>query len=138
MLWLMRFQGGNVCLLHSMQGYLDLSNLKELYKDDPDFSNELISPTNLFLVQEGYLFKGNKLCVPKSSIRELLVREAHGGALARHFGVNKTYDILGEHFYWPKMLKDVQDVIARCATCQMSKSSFTKWLYTPLPVPTQP
>ncbi|XP_074277528.1 uncharacterized protein LOC141601157 [Silene latifolia] len=83
---------------------LGFEHLKELYKDDPDFSNELISPINLFSVQEGYLFKGNKLCVPKSSIRELLVREAHGGALAGHFGVNTTYDILGEHFYWTKML----------------------------------
>ncbi|XP_074297106.1 uncharacterized protein LOC141627785 [Silene latifolia] len=88
------------CLLVALDArLLGFEQLKELYKDDPDFSNELISPTNFFSVQEGYLFKGNKLCIPKSSIRELLVREAHGGALAGHFGVNKTYDILGEHFY---------------------------------------
>lgn len=28
--------------------------------------------------------------------------------LMGHFGVAKTYDILCEHFYWPKMKRDVE------------------------------
>ncbi|XP_074303235.1 uncharacterized protein LOC141637674 [Silene latifolia] len=87
---------------------------------------------------DGYLFKGNRLCIPNGSIRELLIREAHGGAIAGHFGVNKTNDVLSEHFYWPKMSKDVQEIVAKCVVCQKAKSTFNKGLYTPLPVPTQP
>jgi hypothetical protein len=33
------------------------------------------------------------------SLRELLVREAHGGGLMGHFGVAKTLGILHEHFF---------------------------------------
>jgi len=46
----------------------------------------------------GYLFKDKRLCVPKSSMHELFIREAHKGSLMRHSGVAKTLDILHEHF----------------------------------------
>ena len=39
-------------------------------------------------------------CVPNSSLRELLVREAHGEGLIGHFGIAKTLDVLKEHFFW--------------------------------------
>jgi len=68
-----------------------------------------------YSVQGGYLFKGNKICIPRGSWRELLVREAHGGALAGHFGLKKTIDILKEHFYWLKMGGDVHNIILACS-----------------------
>ena len=90
-------------------------------------------------IQDGYLFKGTRLCVPKCGTRELLVREVHGGSLAGHYGENKTSMVLKEHYFWPSMDKDVQDLLRRCATCQIAKShSLPQGLYTPLPVPTLP
>ena len=67
-----------------------------------------------------------------------MVREAHGGALVGHFGLNKTIDILKEHFYWPKMRGDVHKIIIACSICHKAKSQFHQGLYTPLPVPIQP
>ena len=32
-----------------------------------------------FYKLDGYLFKENQLCIPKCSMRELLIKEAHGG-----------------------------------------------------------
>uniref|UniRef100_A0A2N9I9G7 Reverse transcriptase domain-containing protein n=1 Tax=Fagus sylvatica TaxID=28930 RepID=A0A2N9I9G7_FAGSY len=57
---------------------------------------------------DGYLFKENRLCVPNSSMRELLVLEAHGE----------------------------ERVCARCVTCRQAKSRVLPHdLYTPLPIP---
>jgi len=71
-------------------------------------------------------------------MRDFLVPDAHGGALASHFGLNNTIDILKEHFYWPQMGSDVHRVISACSICHKAKSQFHQGLYTPLPVPLQP
>ncbi|XP_073037004.1 uncharacterized protein [Primulina eburnea] len=87
----------------------------------------------------GFLFREDRLCIPKSSIRELLVREAHGGGLMGHFGVAKTLSCLHEHFYWPHMKRDVERVCEKCITCRQAKSrTQPHGLYTPLPVPSEP
>jgi len=88
-----------------------------------------------YIIKEGFLFKGNKLRVPTCPLRELLVREAHGGSLASYFGLNKTLDALREHFFWPKMGEDVHKVVSRCSICYKTKSQFHQGLYNPLPVP---
>ena len=71
-------------------------------------------------------------------MRELLVREAHGVALAGHFGLNKTINILKEYFYWPKMGSDVHKVVLACYICHKAKSKFHQDLDTPLSIPIQP
>ena len=79
------------------------------------------------------------MCIPRSSIRELLVREAHGSGLAGHFGISKTLSALQEHFYWPGMKSDVERICVRCATCKMAKSKVQPHgLYSLLPIPSQP
>ena len=52
-----------------------------------------------FFRHEGFLFWENKLCVSNFSLRELLVRESHGGGLMGHYGVAKALAVLQEHFY---------------------------------------
>ena len=92
-----------------------------------------------FYKHEGFLFRGNQICVPACSLRELLVRESHSGGLMSHFGVLKTLDILSEHFYWPRMRRDVERICSKCIACRKAKSkSMPHGLYTPLPVPTEP
>jgi len=39
------------------------------------------------------------MSAPAYLLRELFIREAHGGSLAGHFGMNKTLNILKEHFF---------------------------------------
>ena len=91
------------------------------------------------MIQEGFLFKGTLLCVPKCRTRELLIQEVHVGSLASVYGETKTLTILKEHYFWHGTHKDVQDLLKRCATCQVAKSHLLlQGLYTPLPILIQP
>jgi hypothetical protein len=123
--------------------FLGFEHIKELYKDDSDFANVYDDCETLafgmFYRLDGYLFKENHLCVPLSSMHELLVHEAHGGWLMGHFGVVKILDVLHEHFYWLKMKKDVQRICDKYITCRKAKSrTQPHGLYTPLLVPKEP
>ena len=122
---------------------LGFEHLKELYVDDADFANVYQACEHAafdkFYRHEGYLFRGKQLCILACSIRELLVRESHSGGLMGHFGVQKTLDMLSEHFYWPNMRRDMERVYAKCIACKQAKSrSMPHGLYTPLPVPSEP
>ncbi|KAK1648749.1 hypothetical protein QYE76_066554 [Lolium multiflorum] len=49
-------------------------------------------------------------------------KESHAGGLMGHFGREKTLLMLADHFYWPKMRRDVDRYVKRCITCNKSKS----------------
>jgi len=69
---------------------LGFEHLKGLCASDEDFREIFVvylkHPKDDFLIHDGYLFKGTRLCVPRSGTRELHVREVHGGSLAGHYG----------------------------------------------------
>ncbi|KAK1685859.1 hypothetical protein QYE76_046707 [Lolium multiflorum] len=48
--------------------------------------------------------------------------ESHAGGLMGHFGREKMLLMLADHFYWPKMRRDVDRYVKRCITCNKSKS----------------
>ena len=103
--------------------------LKELYGDDPEFS--VIwekcqgQPYQRFVMQNGFLFRDNRLCIPKCSLRESIIMEGHAGGLAGHFGVDKTVSWLNEQFYWPRMERDIARFVARCRACRIAKTRST-------------
>ena len=114
-----------------------------MYEHDSDFAQiftacEKEAFKNFHRVGD-YLFKERKLCVPQSSLRELLVREAHWVGLMGYFRVKRTLENLHEHFFWPKMKHDVEKIYDRCVACKKAKSKvLPHGLYTPLPVPNKP
>jgi hypothetical protein len=91
------------------------------------------------MVNDGFVFRANRLCIPIGSVHLLLMQEAHGGGLMGHFGAKKTEDILASHLFWPKMRRDVEWFVSRCTTYQKAKSRLNPHdLYIPLPVPSIP
>lgn len=61
-----------------------------------------------------------RLVLPKE-LRNQAIAECHDPPTCGHQGVLKTYRRLGQHFYWPKMRKDVATYVSRCHTCQCIK-----------------
>ena len=65
--------------------------LKNLYPEDPNFVeawNACKEPIAIgrtrwldYLVQDGMLFKDSQLCIPRSSMREKLIKEKHSGGM---------------------------------------------------------
>jgi hypothetical protein len=94
---------------------------------------------NKFVINDGYLFRANRLCIPVSFVHVLLLQEAHGGGFMGHFGVKKMEEVLATHFFWPKMRRDIEQFMTRCTTCQKAKSHLNLHvLYMPLSVSSTP
>ncbi|RDX80712.1 hypothetical protein CR513_38710, partial [Mucuna pruriens] len=88
--------------------------IKDLYLVNDDFREAYDLCVNLvnesFYRHDGFLFKEKRLHVPKSSIRELLVKEVREDDLMSHFRELKTYDIFHELFYWPHKRRDLHHI----------------------------
>jgi hypothetical protein len=99
-----------------------LETIKDQYVHDANFKDVLLhykdgKTWNKFIFNDGFVFRANKLCILASSIRLLLLQEAHGGGLMGHFGVKKTEDILAARFFWSKMRRDVVRFVAHFIPC---------------------
>ncbi|GJU74079.1 transposon ty3-I gag-pol polyprotein [Tanacetum coccineum] len=101
--------------------------LKDLYVSDDDFSeiwkqNETGIPGGLYLVQDGFLFFKDRLCIPQGSLREHLIQELHGGGLGGHLSRDKTIKLVEERYHWPQIKRDVHKFVKKCYICQTNKA----------------
>ncbi|GJR09796.1 RNA-directed DNA polymerase [Tanacetum coccineum] len=99
-------------LLSKMQvSVLGFEKIKDLYQEDVFFSKVINlcinGPYKEFIFQEGFLFYGNRLCIPDCSLRLEIIKETHKGGLGGHFGRDKTVSLLKDRFFWQKMMKDM-------------------------------
>jgi hypothetical protein len=128
---------------------LGFDNLRDMYAGDIDFTevyeaaeNPVLrdrSPWIDYMIQEGLLFRGNQLCIPKCSMRENLLKKKHSGGLAGHFGHDKTFVKLSESYFWLGMRVDVNRFVDICRVCQHSKGrKQNAGFYQPLPIPERP
>jgi hypothetical protein len=128
---------------------LGFDNLKDMYCDDTDFKKAYEACKNIvlrdrsqwteYIIQEGFLFKGNQLCIPKFSMRDNLLKEKHSGGLAGHFSHDKTFAQLKISYYWAGMRTEVIKFVNRCRICQHAKGKRQNTrLYQPFPIPERP
>ncbi|GJU44607.1 hypothetical protein Tco_1201873 [Tanacetum coccineum] len=85
----------NTTLLVSISSeVLGFDSIKELYANYEDYGNiwmelETKQHQGVFVLLDGYLFKGNHLCIPKTSLKSQLVKEIHAKGLSA-LGRDKT------------------------------------------------
>ena len=114
-----------------------LASIKEGYDSDP-FCQHL-AQTGALGAQfiNGLWYVRDQLVIPCTGhIHENLFQLAHN--TLRHFGMDKSYMVLRDSYYWPNMRTDLEkSYIPSCKACQCNKSWTTKapGPLHPLPVP---
>lgn len=129
----------------SFSGYeekISKGNLISEQHKDPDISclfartvdeSEVSSNPTCYFVKNGVLMRKwrppdisaedewaikYQVVIPEAYRVEILSM-AHETPLAGHLGVNKTYQKILNHFYWPNLKKDVDEFCRSCNTCQI-------------------
>lgn len=69
-------------------------HLPTCYENDPDFHTIWLkcssnSPPKDYHLLDGFLFCGNRLCIPQGSLREAIIMEANSNGLTAHLGRDK-------------------------------------------------
>ncbi|GKD11705.1 putative reverse transcriptase domain-containing protein [Tanacetum coccineum] len=68
-----------------------------------------------FFLHDGFLFKGNQLCIPDSSIRLQIIKDLHGEG---HVSRDRTLQLVQASYFWPTMRKKVDRYVRRYRVCQ--------------------
>ena len=113
---------------------------RDLLSSDPYFGpimNDVATRKRFdFLIHDGFLFKGNQLCIPDSSLHLRVIQELHNKG---HMGRDKTIKLVTDSYFWLTMRKEITKFVERCRICQVSKGTTTNAsLYMPLPILDQP
>jgi len=101
------------------------------------FHDHTLTPEYTF--RDGFLWFQDLLVLPNLDLQLDAFHRRHSAAVAGHFGLAKTLELLARDFHWPRMRHTVRRFIANCDTCSRAKSSrhapFGK--LHPLPVPAE-
>lgn len=80
-----------------------------------------------FTMQDGLLhrrnFSGDLAVVTPSRYRGTVITTCHDAPLAGHLGFARTYGLIKQRAFWPKMRQDVKKYVASCLSCQKRKIS---------------
>ncbi|KAB2623198.1 hypothetical protein D8674_025380 [Pyrus ussuriensis x Pyrus communis] len=124
----------------AMNLVLGFDSLRESLSVDPyfgsilrDVASGLLSD---FLMHDGFLFEGNKLYIPESSLRLKIISELHNEG---HMGRDMTFHLVSYSYFWPSMRREITKFVENYRVCQLSKGAATNvGLYMPLPILNQP
>ncbi|EUC56265.1 Ty3/Gypsy polyprotein/retrotransposon, putative [Rhizoctonia solani AG-3 Rhs1AP] len=120
--------------------------LKLLYKEIGDNNHNPLNPPfpHYKVGDNGLLYfvrdDNYRLCVPKelqnetiSSMHDQLEESAHAGS-------HRLYNNMASIYYWPRMMKAIEEYVTTCDPCQKAKPDYRgqRGFLQPIPIPSQP
>ena len=84
-------------------------------------------------VYNGIIFKGEQMIIP-SSMRDDMLSQIHRSHLGITLCQNRAKDVI----YWPGMLKDIENIVKKCQTCNELQYNNQKEPLIPEEVPEKP
>jgi hypothetical protein len=139
-------QASSSCSQLSMSVPTWLSEVQDSYAEDSHCRKLLeeltIKPTSHkdFTLQTGILrFKGKVYIGSSTTLRDKVFETYHSSLFGGHSGTKVTLHRLKQVFFWPHLRQYVNDKVAACPICQISKTEKLPYpgLLQPLPIPTQ-
>ena len=78
--------------------------------------------TDFSMSVNGTLKYNNRICVPDDEeLKKEILTEAHTTPYSLHPSTTQMYNDLKMHYLWPRMKKDVVELVAKCLTSQQVK-----------------
>ena len=130
--------------------------IRDLQKQDPELMDiirsleatddprvDSIYPKQGYSLKHSLLYKevsgSNRLVIPAMERREL-IRNYHHGRLGGHFGIEKVYRSLAQHFWWPRMDRSVHNYVKSCEVCAQRRGQGIRCKppLKPIPWPSRP
>ena len=89
---------------------------------DPIATKHISADGQWSMDPNGLLLLDNRIYVPSAgNLRTCVLQYNHDHILARHFGQNKTLELVCRGYSWPSLHADVQQFCKSCVTCMQSK-----------------
>ncbi|XP_064597501.1 uncharacterized protein K02A2.6-like [Liolophura sinensis] len=103
-------------------------------KEDAPFTVQQYFPFRDELsVQNGIVFKGERVIVPVS-VRPEILHRLHSS----HIGLQSCIRRARELVYWPNMIKDITDLLSKCDTCNALQNNQPKEALISHEIPSRP
>ncbi|KAH7575643.1 hypothetical protein JRO89_XS02G0176800 [Xanthoceras sorbifolium] len=100
-------------LLHTQ--VMGFESLQVLYTFDSYFTSILddivAGVRSDFHIHDGFVFRGNQLCIPDCSLRLKIIKEQHNEG---HMGRDKTLQLVANSYFWPTLRRNVYRFVEAC------------------------
>ncbi|KAH7567705.1 hypothetical protein JRO89_XS07G0125600 [Xanthoceras sorbifolium] len=90
-------------------------SFRDLLESDPYFASIMgdlgLKTNNDFLLVDGFLFRGNQLCIPDCSLCLQIITELHGKG---YVGSDRTLQLVKDNYFWPTIRREVERYVEHC------------------------